>query len=145
MQYAQIEKELLAIVFGMEKFEGYTYGRKVLVDTDHKPLESIMKKGLLSAPKRLQCMLLRLQKLDIEVTYKKGTETYIADTLSRAYLPMTGCESQGDSEDVMLTDIHHFFRCSPRGFSATCLQQMQGSVVEGLSQTATSGSQWFFV
>ena len=36
-----------------------------------------------------------------------------------------------------------FFRCSPRGFSATCLQQMQGSVVEGLSQTATSGSQCF--
>ena len=31
-----------------------------------------------------------------------------------------------------------FFRCSPRGFSATCLQQMQGSVVEGLSPTATS-------
>ena len=104
-QYAQIEKELLAIVFGMEKFEGYTYGRKVLVDTDHKPLESIMKKGLLSAPKRLQRMLLRLQKFDVEVTYKKGTELYIADTLSRAYLPMTGCESQGDSEDVMLTDI----------------------------------------
>ena len=43
--------------------------------------------------------------------------------------------------------IHHtsFFRCSPRGFSATCLQQMQGSVVEGLSQTAASGSQCFFV
>ena len=38
-----------------------------------------------------------------------------------------------------------FFRCSPRGFSATCLQQMQGSVVEGLSQTATSGSQCFIV
>ena len=43
--------------------------------------------------------------------------------------------------------VHHtsFFRCSPRGFSASCLQQMQGSVVEGLSQTATSGSQCFFV
>ena len=44
------------------------------------------------------------------------------------------------------TYIHtSFFRCSPRGFSATCLQQMQGSVVEGLSQTATSGSQCFFL
>ena len=38
--------------------------------------------------------------------------------------------------------IHTFiFRCSPQGFSATCLQQMQGSVVEGLSQTAKSGLQ----
>ena len=45
------------------------------------------------------------------------------------------------------TYIHDtlFFRCSPRGFSATCLQQIQGSVVEGLSQTATSGSQCFFL
>ena len=47
---------------------------------------------------------------------------------------------------LLHTYIHtSFFRCSPRGFSATCLQQMQGSVVEGLSQTATSGSQCFFV
>ena len=53
---------------------------------------------------------------------------------------------------TILKVIHHtyiihtsFFRCPPRGFSATCLQQMQGSVVEGLSQTATSGSQYFFV
>ena len=40
-------------------------------------------------------------------------------------------------------DHTSFFRCSPRGFSATCLQQIQ--VVEGLSQTATSDSQCFFV
>ena len=49
--YVQIEKELLAIVFGVERFEGYVYGRMIFIDTDHKPLESIMKKSLLSAPK----------------------------------------------------------------------------------------------
>ena len=103
-QYAQIEKELLAIVFGLEKFEGYTYGRKVLVETDHKPLDSIMKKSLLDAPKRLQRMLLRLQKFDLEVVYKKGTELYIADTLSRAYLPTTSCESEIDKEQVIVVD-----------------------------------------
>ena len=39
------------------------------------------------------------------------------------------------------TYIIHHFQVSSRGFSATCLQQMQSSAVEGLSQTATSGSQ----
>ncbi|PFX12169.1 Retrovirus-related Pol polyprotein from transposon 17.6 [Stylophora pistillata] len=50
VQYAQIKKELLAIVFGMEKFETYLNGRKVLVESDHKPLEEIFKKSLLNAP-----------------------------------------------------------------------------------------------
>lgn len=36
--YVQIEKELLAIVFGCEKFHQYLYGRKVHVESDHKPL-----------------------------------------------------------------------------------------------------------
>lgn len=83
--YAQIEKELLAVVFGMEKFDSYKYGRKILVESDHKPLE-ICKKSLMNAPKRLQRMLLRLQKCDFEIVYKVGTEMYMANTLSRAYI-----------------------------------------------------------
>ena len=43
--YAQKEKKSLAIVFGDERFEGYVYGRKVLIGTDHKPMESIMKQN----------------------------------------------------------------------------------------------------
>ena len=35
--YAQIEKELLAIVFGIRRFHQYTFGREVTVQTDHKP------------------------------------------------------------------------------------------------------------
>jgi hypothetical protein len=52
MRYAQIEKEMLAVVFGLERFHQYTYGRSVNVDSDHKPLESRVKKSLLSAPRR---------------------------------------------------------------------------------------------
>ena len=61
VNFAQVEKELLSIVVGMEGFEGYVYGRKVFIQTDHKPLVSIVKKSLLSASKRLQQMLLQLQ------------------------------------------------------------------------------------
>ena len=85
--YAQIEKELLAIVFSMEKYEHYVYGRKVIVESDQKPLEIIHKNCLTSAPKRLQRMLLRLQKFDIQ--YKPGLQLYMADALSTAYLPKT--------------------------------------------------------
>ena len=45
-QYALIEKELLAIVFACDHFEVYQYGRNTVhVETDHKPLVSIMLKG----------------------------------------------------------------------------------------------------
>ena len=53
-RYAQIEKEMLAIVFADEKFDQYTFGHSVTVQSDHKPLESILKKPLFSAPQRLQ-------------------------------------------------------------------------------------------
>ena len=55
-KYAQIENEMLVIVFGVETFETfelYVYGKRFKVETDHKPLESILRKSLLSAPKRL--------------------------------------------------------------------------------------------
>ena len=86
IHYAQIEKELLSVVFGVEKFSEYLYGRHFVVETDHKPLEFIVRKSLLSSPKRLQRMLLRLQKYDLEVVYKRGREMYMTDTLSRAFL-----------------------------------------------------------
>lgn len=57
--YAQT-KEILAIVFAVERFEQCVYGRRVKVQSDPKPLESIFNKSLVSAPKRLQRMLLRL-------------------------------------------------------------------------------------
>uniref|UniRef100_A0A3P9LFC2 ribonuclease H n=1 Tax=Oryzias latipes TaxID=8090 RepID=A0A3P9LFC2_ORYLA len=85
-RYAQIEKELLAIVYGCEKFHQYVYGKDIQVESDHKPLESIFKKSLHQAPLRLQRMLLRLQRYSLKVTYKPGKELHIADTLSRAFL-----------------------------------------------------------
>ena len=51
-RYAQIEKELLAILFACNHFEAYIYGReRVNVETDHQPLEMIVRKPLNSAPK----------------------------------------------------------------------------------------------
>ena len=40
-RYAMIEKELLAVVFGCERFHQYIYGKEILVESDHKSLENI--------------------------------------------------------------------------------------------------------
>ena len=60
--YSQIKKELLAEVFGCERFNHYVYGRPVEVNSDHKPLVPITKKPLVKSLPRLQRLLLRLQK-----------------------------------------------------------------------------------
>ena len=48
--YVQVEKEALALVFGCEKFQLYLYGRNFVAETDHKPLEIIIKKPLHLVP-----------------------------------------------------------------------------------------------
>ena len=50
--YAQIEKELLSIVFACDRFDAFVYGRDLVnVETDHKPLEAIFIKPLAATPK----------------------------------------------------------------------------------------------
>lgn len=83
-RYAQIEKEALAIMFGCSKFHQYIFGKKVLVESDHKPLVTIFKKPINQCPVRVQRIRLGTQKYDIEVKYKHGKELLIADALSRA-------------------------------------------------------------
>ena len=82
-RYANIERECLSVVFGLEKFHTYIYGRHITVFNDHKPLEMITKKPIHAAPPRLQRMLLRLQKYDYTLIYKPGKEMTLADRLSR--------------------------------------------------------------
>ena len=63
------------------------YGKSdITVQTDHQPLESIFRKPLNKAPRRLQAMHMRLQRWSFVVKYRKGAQQVIADTLSRAPL-----------------------------------------------------------
>ena len=79
---------MLAIVFSFERFNQYTFGRQVDVESDHKPLETILQKPLVRAPRRLQSMMIRLQKYDFAVHYERGINMHLADMLSR--LPFHG-------------------------------------------------------
>ena len=69
----------------LERFHTYVYARQGLtVQTDHQALIAISKKALASARKRLQRMLLRLQKYSFDVVYVRGSKLILADTASRA-------------------------------------------------------------
>ncbi|XP_062614646.1 uncharacterized protein K02A2.6-like [Saccostrea cucullata] len=88
-KWAQIEKEALSVLYGLERFDQYTYGRKVFIHNDHKPLSAILRKPLGLAPKRLQDIMMRYFRYDVEFVFEKGVNLVIADTLSRAFLMTT--------------------------------------------------------
>ena len=84
--YAQLEKEALAIIFGVKKFHKYIYGRPFVLVTDHKPLTTIFHphKGIppLSAA-RLQRWALTLSALNYTIEFKRTQDHANADALSR--------------------------------------------------------------
>ena len=106
--YVALELECLAIAFACSKFDQYIYGKKVKVETDHKPLEVITKKSILAAPRRLQRMLLALQRYDIEVVYRLGEQQVKSDILSR--FPTTESPAVED-EDLALQGIMAIHVC----------------------------------
>lgn len=88
--YAQIEKEMLAIVFACIRFDQLIIGNsQTIIKTDHKPLINIFNKPLLSVPKRLQKMLMTLQRYNLNFNFVVGKENMVADALSRAPLQST--------------------------------------------------------
>ena len=112
-RYANIERELLAVVFGCERFHMYLYGQPFTVHSDHKPLEMIQLKNLHSAPPRLQRMLLRLQNYQVMIKYQPGKMLLLADSLSRLPITLPGTPI---NLDVRVNLIH---------FSSDRLQELK--------------------
>ena len=57
-RYSSIERELLAIVFALERLNNYTFGRTITVQSDHQPLQIIWKKVYsLSQPKTVKTIV----------------------------------------------------------------------------------------
>ena len=96
-RYSQIEREAMAVLFGLQKMHTYIYGRHVVVSTDHKPLLGVFNKNTQSI--RLERIALRCQDYDFTLTYEPGSEN-IADGLSRLPLNTTGTGTSFVEEHV---------------------------------------------
>ena len=138
--YAQIEKEMLAITFGCERFHEYIYGKKsVTVNTDHKPLEFILQKPLYQAPLRLQRMILRIQKYCVAVKYKPGKELLVADTLSRACQQSHSNIAADDLSSIMNVDIIGILPISKEKVQQLQLETQADKKLQELNQCIKEG------
>ena len=112
--YSNIERELLGVLFSVLHFKHFTYGHKVHIITDHKPLVSLFRKSLTSAFPRLSRMLLYILDYQLDVMYQPGTKMHLSDALSK----LTSRKNNSKAEpikglDVTVHDVQIFTEISP--------------------------------
>ena len=111
--YSQLEREALALVFGVKKYHQYLYGREFQLVTDHKPLTSLFNEDK-SIPQMASSRIIRwavtLSAYQYKIRHKKGTLNSNADALSRLPLP-TNTESTPVPADIVL--LMNYIDASP--------------------------------
>ena len=85
-KYSQLEKEGLAVVYGVKKFHNYLYGRHFTIQSDHKPLERLLSESKPVSPMasaRIQRWALTLSAYEYSLVYRPGSSLGHADAMSR--------------------------------------------------------------
>ena len=112
--YSNIERELLGVLFSVLHFKHFTYGHKVHIITDHKPLVSLFRKSLTSASPRLSRMLLCILDDQLEVMYQPGTKMHLSDALSRLTSHNDNLKAKSiPGLDITVHDVQVFMEISP--------------------------------
>ena len=105
--YSQLDKEALAIIFGVKRFHQYIYGRTFQLVSDHKPLMSILdaQRGIpVMASARLQRWALMLAAYDYSIVYRPGSKLANADCLSRLPIPQSVPTPPVPGDTIMLLE-----------------------------------------
>nr|XP_043895059.1 uncharacterized protein K02A2.6-like [Solea senegalensis] len=103
--YSQIDKEGLAVIFGVQYFHKYLYGRKFVICTDHKPLISLFNE-MKAVPQMVSQRIMRwavlLRAYEYVIFYRAGKDHGNADALSRLPLPEKPKETEPEEHVLML-------------------------------------------
>ena len=105
--YSHLDKEALAIVFGVRKYHQYLYGRPFEIKTDHKPLTYIFHEFKEIPPMssgRVQRWALLLSAYDYRIRYRQGKANANADALSRLPLPSPEMHTPQPAEVIHLME-----------------------------------------
>ena len=105
INYTTTEKELLAVVYALEKFRPYILGSKMIIYTDHLALKYLLSKNE-AKPQLIRWVLLR-QEFDLEIKDKKGSENSVADHLSRLHISGGGDISDTFPDENLLAISSH--------------------------------------
>lgn len=140
-RYAQIEKETLGLTWALEKFQEYTLGFPILLETDHKPLIQVLQtKQLNDLTPRLQRFRMRLMRYDYRVQFVPGKLLTIPDTLSRNPV---GKEPQ--HPDELSREVELYVSCAIRALpvkdeflSVIQAEQLKDKVCSGLIKYSQS-------
>lgn len=114
--YAQLDKEALAIIFGMVKFRQYLLGRHFTLLTDHKPLQHLFSEHRAipqMASSRIQRWALTISAYDYSISYRPGKEHSNADALSRLPLPSAPATVPEPGDTVLLFECLRVSPLSP--------------------------------
>ena len=113
-RYSNIERELVGVVFGLERLHHYTFGKPITIETDHQPLTNIWKKTIATSSPRLQRLLLRLAQYDRHIEYLTGKENVIADALSRVtYLKSEHIDCSDSLSNIEKIPLHQITQTGP--------------------------------
>ncbi|XP_013172204.1 PREDICTED: uncharacterized protein K02A2.6-like [Papilio xuthus] len=152
-RYSQIDKEALAIVYGVSRHHQYLFGRKFTLRSDHKALTYIFgpKHGIpQTAASRLQRYAVRLAAYDFDIVFVSTDKNGNADGLSRLPQPTSSKSTEEEDAATYLHFVEDSFPLSHKDVAKetakdVTLRKIYGYIISGWpQQTEIEGEKPYF-